>query len=126
MFDKPMTKNCPECGNIILGRLDKKFCSDMCRNTYNNRLKADSNNTVRNINNVLKKNRRILEEICPEDKYKTTRATLLKKGFAFNQITHFRKTQNGSTYYFVYDYGYLELDNDYILIVKDNRSKDIS
>ncbi len=117
-----MTKNCPECSNIILGRQDKKFCSDMCRNTYNNRLNSDSNNAIRNINNALKKNRRILEEICPEDKYKTTRNTLLKKGFIFNTITHIRKTQNGSTYLFVYDYGYLELESDFILIVKDNRS----
>ena len=63
-------KNCPECGNIILGRIDKKFCSDMCRNNYNNKLKAVDVNYVRNINNILKKNRRILEEICPEEKQK--------------------------------------------------------
>jgi DNA-directed RNA polymerase subunit M/transcription elongation factor TFIIS len=117
-------KNCPECGNIILGRVDKKFCSDMCRNNFNNKLKAVDVNYVRNINNSLKKNRRILEEICPEEKSKTTRNTLNDKGFDFNHVTHLRKTQKGSVYHFVYDYGYLELDNDFFLIVKDNRSKD--
>jgi hypothetical protein len=117
-------KNCPECGNIILGRVDKKFCSDMCRNNFNNKLKAVDVNYVRNINNVLKKNRRILEEICPEEKQKTTKATLFKKGFDFNFITHQRKTLSGSVYFFIYDYGYLELDNDFFLVVKDNRSKE--
>lgn len=117
-------KKCPECGNIILGRQDKKFCSDMCRNNFNNKLNAESNNYVRNINNALKKNRRILEEICTEEKQKTTKSTLLKKGFNFMHFTHFRKTQAGSVYYFVYDFGTLELENDFYLIVKDNRTKE--
>lgn len=115
-------KNCPECGHIILGRFDKKFCSDACRNNFNNKLKADTNNLVRNINNSLKKNRRILMALCPDDKNKTTRNTLQDKGFDFNHITQVRTTQKGSTYFFVYDFGYLELDNDFFLIVKDNRS----
>jgi len=77
-------KNCPECGNIILGRVDKKFCSDMCRNNFNNKLKAVEVNYVRYINNSLKKNRRILEEICPDEKSKTTRNTFNDKGFDFH------------------------------------------
>jgi hypothetical protein len=117
-----MNKTCPECGTNILGRIDKKFCSDMCRNTYNNKLKAENVNAIRNINNVLKKNRKILEELCPDEKFKTQRSNLLKKGFDFTYQTHHRKTQAGSVYYFLYDYGYLELENDYILIVKDNRN----
>jgi predicted nucleic acid-binding Zn ribbon protein len=117
-------KNCPECGNVILGRIDKKFCSDMCRNNFNNKLKADNNNFVRNVNHILKKNRRILEDLCPEEKNKTTRNTLREKGFDFTYFTHQRKTQKGAVYFFVYDLGYLELDHDFFLIVKDNRVKD--
>jgi DNA-directed RNA polymerase subunit M/transcription elongation factor TFIIS len=117
-------KSCPECGNVILGRMDKKFCSDMCRNNFNNKLNADNNNYVRNINNSLKKNRRILEDLCPDEKGKTTRNTLNDRGFDFNYITHQRKTQKGTVYFFVYDYGYLELENDFFLIVKDNRIKE--
>lgn len=96
----------------------------MCRNNFNNKLKANDVNFVRNVNNILKKNRRILEEICPEEKQKTTRNTLNKKGFDFSYYTSIRKTQTGSVYYFVYDFGYLELENDYFLVVKDNRIKD--
>ena len=118
-------ENCLECGGKIVGRSDKKFCSDLCRNAYNNKLNQDSNNTVRNINNALRRNRRILEEICKEDKAKTTKNSLTNKGFDFNLVTSLRTTQKGNTYFFVYDYGYLALDNDFYLVVKDNRSKEI-
>lgn len=113
--------NCQECGQPLAGRVDKKFCSDMCRNSYNNRLNSDSYNLIRNVNNQLRKNRRILEELCPDDKSKTTKQVLLGKGFDFNLITNIRPTLKGSIYHFVYDYGYLELDNDFYLIVRDKR-----
>ena len=115
-------KECLECGEKIMGRSDKKFCSDLCRNAYNNKLNSDSTNLVRNVNNALRKNRRILEEICKEDKAKTTKSTLLSEGFDFSLHTNIRKTQKGASYHFVYDFGYLELDNDFYLIVKDNRT----
>ena len=114
-------KNCLECGENIVGRADKKFCSDMCRNAYNNKLNSDSYNIVRNMNNQLRKNRRILEEICVSEKAKVTKNTLIQKGFDFNLITSIRTTQKGSTYFFVYDFGYLPLENDFYLIVKDKR-----
>ena len=53
-------KTCLECGEKIVGREDKKFCSDGCRNAYNNKINKDSTNFMRNINNKLRKNYRIL------------------------------------------------------------------
>ncbi|MCE6990581.1 hypothetical protein [Dyadobacter sp. CY323] len=114
-------KNCLECNNTLNGRIDKKFCSDMCRNSFNNRLNSDSYNIVRNMNNQLRKNRRILEVLCPDEKSKTTKSMLISKGFDFNLITSIRPTLKGSIYHFVYDYGYLELENDFYLIVKGKR-----
>jgi hypothetical protein len=46
---------------------------------------------------------------------------LLREGFDFEYFTNIRQTQKGSTYYFVYDYGYLALENDFYLVVKDSR-----
>ncbi len=114
-------KTCLECGEKIVGRADKKFCSDLCRNAYNNKLNSDSNNLVRNINNALRKNRRILEEACKDDKAKISKSTLSREGFDFNYFTSLRTTQKGSTYYFVYEYGYLALENDFFLVVKDRK-----
>ncbi|MBL7762218.1 MAG: DUF2116 family Zn-ribbon domain-containing protein, partial [Chitinophagaceae bacterium] len=56
---------CLNCGKPLKGRSDKKFCDDSCRNNYNNQLKSIVNNQMRNINNVLGKNRRILESLLP-------------------------------------------------------------
>ncbi len=114
-------KVCLDCGTKIFGRVDKKFCSDACRNNYNNKLNSDSNNNVRNINNILRKNRRILEGLTPQGKSKANKTKLLEKGFDFNYHTNTYTTKVGAVYYFCYEYGYLELDNDwYALVKRDN------
>ncbi|WP_431126418.1 hypothetical protein [Flagellimonas flava] len=112
-------KKCLECGDVLIGRIDKKYCSDHCRNAYNNRLNKDSKNLVRSINNRLRKNYRILDSFpLKEGKTRTTKMRLMDKGFDFEYITNLYTTKKGSTYYFVYDLGYLPLDNDNYIIVK--------
>lgn len=111
-------KVCLDCGSPLRGRADKKFCNDLCRNNYNNKLNSNSYNLVRNINNILKRNRRILEELNPTGKTKTTKAKMAAKGFDFKYLTNKYDTQNGKTYHFCYEYGYLPLENDEVLLVK--------
>ncbi len=113
-----MTKQCVECGEKIIGRADKKFCSDQCRNIYNNRLNSDVNNYVRNVNNILRKNRRILAELNPTGKTKIKKEKLLVQGFNFNYFTNTYITKTGNIYYFCYDQGYLEIENDFYALVK--------
>tara|TARA_R110000868_G_scaffold77042_5_gene221059 strand:- start:76 stop:426 length:351 start_codon:yes stop_codon:yes gene_type:complete len=114
-----LDKKCPECGAKIIGRIDKKFCSDYCRNAFNNKINKDNKNLIRNINNRLRKNYRILESFPLTDgKTKTTRYKLLDKGFDFENFTSIYTTKKGTMYFFVYDLGYLPLDNDYYMIVK--------
>lgn len=113
-----MQKQCPECGEKIIGRTDKKFCSDQCRNAYNNKINKDATNLIRNTNNRLRKNWRILERLNPNQKTKTTKTKLLEKGFDFNLFTSIYTTKVGKIYYFVYNQGYLPLDNDFYALVK--------
>ncbi len=113
------TKLCLTCSKPIKGRTDKKFCDDYCRNNYNNQLKSTTTNLVRNINNALGKNRRILENFFKEeDTIKTTKDKLLEKGFQFKYITHTYMNKKGNVYFFCYDTGYLPLENDWYLLVK--------
>lgn len=119
MTSLPEIKQCLSCGKPVKGRTDKKFCDDYCRNNYNNQLKSGTSNLVRNINNALNKNRRLLEELLgTEDLVKSTRDRLLEKGFQFKYFTHLFNNKKGQTYFFVYDMGYLPLENDWYLIVK--------
>lgn len=113
-------RNCQTCSKPLRGRADKKFCDDYCRNSYNNQLKSGTNNYIRNINNALRKNRRILEELIPENE-KMTRAPkekLQRLGFQFKYTTHTYTNQKGNTYYFCYEYGWLPLENDWYLLVQ--------
>ena len=112
-------KLCLTCSKPIKGRTDKKFCDDYCRNNYNNQLKSNTINLVRNINNALGKNRRILENFFgKEDMIKTTKDKLLEKGFQFKYITSTYTNKKGNVYFFCYDLGYLPLENDWYLLVK--------
>jgi len=113
-----MEKRCPECETKIVGRIDKKFCSDACRNSYNNRFNKDTKNLIRNTNNRLRKNYRILEALNPDQKTKVARGKLIEKGFDFNYFTSIYTTKKGTVYYFVYDQGYLALEGDYFALVK--------
>ncbi|MCX7745138.1 MAG: hypothetical protein N2167_11295 [Flavobacteriales bacterium] len=116
-----MERKCLDCGEVLFGRADKKFCSDACRNNYNNRLNSDINNLVRNINNALRKNRRIIEQLAPAGKAKVHRDKLTAAGFNFNYHTHTYTTKNGNTYVFCYEYGYLLLEDGYVALVKNDR-----
>lgn len=109
---------CLECGDKIIGRSDKKFCSDGCRNAYNNRLNKDHSNLMRNTNNKLRKNHRILCDLNVNDKTKTTRERLMTAGFDFDYVTQTITYKNGNQYRFVYNQGYRFLENDWILLVK--------
>ena len=119
----PETKKCLQCGEKLIGRVDKKFCCDQCRNAFNNLSKTDDNGYIREVNHILRKNRRILEEMNPEGKGKTHRDKLLAKGFVFSFFTNTYITKEGKTYYFCYDQGYLPLDNNFYFLVKREQGK---
>lgn len=111
--------NCLECGEKIIGRADKKFCNDSCRNAFNNKQNKDSSNLMRNINNRLRKNYRVLsEQNFVEGKAKTTKQRLLSEDFSFEYFTSLKVYKNGAEYRFVYDIGYKILDEDWVLLVK--------
>ena len=120
LLQQPMEKICLTCDKQIRGRADKKFCSDYCRNTFNNNLKSSSNNLVRNVNNALSKNRRILEGLLSEGEatIKVNKEKLLGLGYQFRFVTHTYTTRSGKVYYYCYDHGYLPLENDWYLVVR--------
>ncbi len=114
------TRTCLCCGKAMFGRSDKKFCDDQCRNAYNNTLNSDTP-YVRQVNTILRKNRRILETLNVGGKTKVPRSKLAEQGFNFKYFTNLLKTKTGNTYYFCYEHGYLPIENDwYMLVIRDN------
>ncbi len=113
-------KNCRSCNKILRGRIDKKFCDDHCRNSFNNQFKTEKSSYVRNINNWLLKNRRILEGLLPQtqESIRVNKEKLQRLGFLFPYHTHTHTNRKGGVYYYCYEYGYLPLSDDWLLVVK--------
>jgi predicted nucleic acid-binding Zn ribbon protein len=112
-----MVSECLDCGSPIRGRSDKKFCDDQCRSTYNNRIKEEITRAMRPVNAILRKNHSILSKLCLGKRIRLTKDDLLKHGYELNFHTHL-KIHNEQTYYFCYNYGYVQLSNEVFVIVK--------
>lgn len=110
-------KHCLECGDELMGRVDKKFCNDQCRSTYYRKEHGSAILMINNINNQLKKNRAILLKLNPEGKTSVKKSKLEKEGFNFHLFTSTYTTREGKTYHYVYDQGYLLLENEYVILV---------
>lgn len=110
-------KQCLECGTEIYGRSDKKFCTDYCRNEQHNKNNRDASNYMRKVNNVLRKNRRILAKLNPNGKSKVKESTLMEEGFNFAYHTNVYSTKKGGKYYFCYDQGYIKFDDGWLALV---------
>ena len=120
----PSERLCLECGAPFKGRIDKKFCSDTCRISFNNRLNSDDTSYVRNINNILRKNRRILISMNPTGKNKVRYDKLKAHGFDFHHFTSTYTTREGAQYFYCYEHGYLPIEEDwYLLVIKKEFQK---
>jgi hypothetical protein len=100
-------RSCQECGASLRGRLDKKFCCGDCRSSYHNRKYRDQINLMRTINNCLRRNRKILKEICDKRLSKVDRYELIQRGFQFGYCTHVKQDEKRPVHY-CYDVAYYE------------------
>jgi len=75
---------------------------------------------MRNVNNALARNRRILEGLLQngEQTTKAHKERLMELNFNFKHVTHMHVSKTNKIYYYCYDMGYLPLDNDWYLVVK--------
>ncbi len=119
-------RKCLECNEPLRGRADQKFCNDQCRSAYNNRQLVDSNSVMRTINRILKKNYFILTAMNPEGKTTALKTDLQKKGFRFDYFTNLYTTKTNRIYYFCYDQGYSELENNKVILVRRDMNGDLT
>ena len=97
-----MEKRCPDCGEPVSGRKDKKFCSDQCRINFNNQKNAQANIRVRSIQKILLQNRSILNNFIRAGKHVCNMQQLLSAGFRFDFHTQILK-KGHKVYFCVYD-----------------------
>lgn len=109
-------RNCIDCGDVIVGRSDKKFCSGHCRSSfYHDKFRSDSPIT-RTIVTRLHRNRRILLDTFIKQK-STSISELTVAGFNFKYSTHQECTIESVVYY-CFDVGYCILNEEIVVIIK--------
>ena len=113
-------KKCLVCNSVVVGRTDKKFCSNTCRSRYFYSLNAEFNSHKAKVHEILRKNREILAAFKPSDKYiLVDKHALEEKKFNFNFFTTIYRTKGGNVYWFCYDYGFRRLlKNNSFQVVK--------
>lgn len=121
-----MERVCLDCGAKLLGRSDKKFCSDQCRNNYNNRINRDSNNYVRNVHAQLRRNRKILSDFFCDGHRKIHHDALFALGYNFNFFTHLVETTEGVKWSFCFEFGFRNLENDYLELCSNSSYIELS
>lgn len=112
---------CKVCKTSLTGRSDKIFCSLSCKNYYHLNLRRATKVEAQTIDRILHRNRSILLEIMGKYKrqMKISRRTLDKKKFNFTYHTHMKLNSHGKTYFFLYDFAYVEFSNDELLIIRN-------
>jgi len=115
-----LTRNsCLECNNLLFGRTDKKFCSEPCRNSFNNKKRANERLLIRNIDKKLHRNRFILKNHYAIGKTKISRLVLQFEGFDFNHFTHYLKKEDEITWCCCYEYNYCFIKKDEWVIISN-------
>lgn len=97
---------CLNCGKTLYGRLDKRFCNALCRNSHNNKVKRKDEQYITDINRTIRKNRKILKTLSPVGKSTVRREVLDALGYNFNVFSSMYRTNKGSIYYLCYEYGF--------------------
>ena len=104
---------CPICNNPIVGRADKKYCSDQCRYLANIKNKFQAERPILDINKVLRKNRSILKALCPVGKATVRREVLVAMGYDVRVFSSLFLTSKKQIYYVCYDFAFTPIfDNN--------------
>lgn len=107
---------CIECGERIAGRTDKKYCTDQCRTAWHNKHHSESV-YMRTVNNILRRNRKILADLAARGVRKVGSAALMKLGFEFGYFTNMKRSRNGVLAHYCYEQGYTALTRGTVLLL---------
>jgi hypothetical protein len=120
-------RNCMVCNAPIIGRSDKKYCSDQCHATQNNAATNAGEKVLGDVNKVLRKNRTILKRLCPTGKAVVPRQAMSAMDFDFQYFTSILITLDKKIYYICYDFAFTPIPDGaagkaLIVAWKENRS----
>lgn len=109
---------CIYCKQELKGRSDKKFCDSNCKSAWHNARTNPREAEIQQINKILRRNRSILRFCSPQGKTTVKKSFLTDRGFDFKYHTQIYKTKNNNVYYLCYDYGFMLLEEEKVLIIR--------
>lgn len=115
-------KHCKECGTVLTGRADKKYCDSNCRSLYHNRANRKETERMRQVERVMRRNRNYLDRKSQNGRKFIPVVELFDSGFDLKYFTHFHEDQEGRVWRMVYDIPYL-LTKKGILLMAINRNE---
>lgn len=102
-------RTCPACGHPIIGRIDKKYCSDQCRYLENNKHKHETELPILETNRRLRKNRSILKALCPHGRAVVRKDVMMAMGYDETLFSSLFLSNKKQLYYLCHDYGFTPL-----------------
>ncbi len=109
---------CPECGTLLSGRSDKKYCSSYCRVTFHNKHTTRPETQYQKILVALRLNRIILCRIYEAGTRKIKRTKLKAEGYDFNLCTSVLYRLDKTIGYLCFEYKISIVSESVILIDK--------
>ena len=73
---------------------------------------------------MLRRNRRILADLCNEGRLRVHKDALFALGYNFSFFTHIIETSEGKKVQYCFEYGYCESDDDFIELKTNNQYLD--
>jgi len=118
---KAKEKTCLECGKTFSeGRIDKKFCQDICRMSYHRARRNENTPSIYfQVQKQLNINRKVLKRFNPKAKVTVRKTKLYDAGFNERCFTHIYRSSMGKVYWFVFEYGFtrVEKSEEHYLLV---------
>ena len=96
------------CSKVVKGRIDRQFCSKYCKSEhhYSKRKSSGKEYFKLKVDDILRKNRKVLAKYNKKSKTTIRKEDLLAEGFNPQFFTHYWKTKTGDTYLFCYEQGF--------------------
>ncbi|MCK8480951.1 hypothetical protein [Psychroserpens algicola] len=113
---------CPYSGvEFAPKRTNQVFANDRYRIAYHNQKNNSKRKRLASINKPLLKNYDILNQILGDEQEKIVHKEYLRgAGFSFSVFTHLHNDPNKDKYYYaIYDFYYINLDENYYKIIKN-------
>lgn len=114
MDENNTKRKCLHCNELLIGRVDKKYCNTYCKSAFQyNITQKNTDSIFRKVDKILKNNRKVLKIYNKAGKAVVRKETLEKEGFNPNYFTNYWKSQSGDIYLFCYEYGFLQKKDNY-------------